>query len=54
MDAGCWCEYVDIGVGMIKVAHNPDCPECNDPAWFEEPPMTTEEEEVSGAAADRR
>lgn len=32
----CWCEYVDIGVGMQKVAENPEClscfpdgPECN-------------------------
>lgn len=51
MDPGCWCEYVDIGVGMIKVVHNPDCPECNDPAWFEEPPLTPEEEEALGATA---
>jgi len=24
----CWCEYVDIGVGMQKVAENPECPRC--------------------------
>lgn len=24
----CWCEHVDIGVGMQKVAENPDCPVC--------------------------
>lgn len=24
----CWCEYVDIGVGMQKVAENPDCAKC--------------------------
>lgn len=30
-EAECWCEYVDIGVGMQKVAENPDCPKCIDP-----------------------
>lgn len=23
----CWCEYVDIGVGMQRVTEEPDCPE---------------------------
>lgn len=27
----CWCEYVDIGVGMEKVDHNYECPACNEP-----------------------
>lgn len=27
----CWCEHVDIGVGMQKVDHNPLCPVCNEP-----------------------
>lgn len=25
----CWCEYVDIGVGMERVTDNPECPEHN-------------------------
>lgn len=25
----CWCEYVDIGVGMQRVTDNPECPEHN-------------------------
>lgn len=24
----CWCEHVDIGVGMQKVAEHPECPRC--------------------------
>lgn len=31
MSTECWCEHVDIGVGMQKVAHNDECPTCNDP-----------------------
>jgi hypothetical protein len=27
-EPSCWCEYVDIGVGEIKVAENYDCPRC--------------------------
>lgn len=26
-DGQCWCEYVDIGVGMQRVTNEPDCPE---------------------------
>jgi hypothetical protein len=50
----CICHYADIGVGMQKAIHDPDCRECNDPGFFEEPPLTPEEEERFGASAYRR
>lgn len=53
-DDACTCHYVDIGVGMQKAIHDPDCRECNDPRFFEEPPLTPEEEERLGASAHRR
>lgn len=53
-EEGCTCHYVDIGVGMQKAIHDPDCRECNDPAWFEEPPLSQEEEEVFGDSATGR
>lgn len=40
-ESECWCEYVDIGVGMQKVAENYGCPRC-----FPAPEF--------GAAADTR
>lgn len=36
-DYDCWCEWVDIGVGMQRVTDNPECPEHSpmDPVWVE-------------------
>lgn len=33
----CWCEWVDIGVGMQRVTDEPTCPQHSpvDPVWVE-------------------
>jgi hypothetical protein len=29
-ESKCTCEFADIGIGMLKVAETPDCPECTE------------------------
>jgi hypothetical protein len=50
----CVCEHADIGIGLMKVAENPECPRCTEPGYalWAEVNGTDEEKQAARAYLD--